>query len=115
MHEFSEPCSADYLIHCRACLGMCRHCLATTTPAEACHDTLPDLILALEVATILIEVDSDFAFDKVRFCVEACAFSATNWAHYDHPFTRQCSTVCREFVHYWHMPNPGVQSGTIRH
>lgn len=80
---------------------MCRHCLEETTPEEACHESLPDVILALEVATILIELRSEEAYDKLRSCAEACAFSATNWEEYAHPFTRQCASACRMVFDYW--------------
>ncbi|MCP9236985.1 hypothetical protein [Lewinella sp. JB7] len=92
---------SELMTLCRACLGMCRHCLEATSPTGACHDTLPDVILSLEVATIMLETNSELALDRLQHCAQTCITHASRWEEYTHPLVRQCTMYCRHLYDYW--------------
>lgn len=89
------------LQQCRACLGICRHCYAITTDAQPCHSTLPDAIVALEIAVALLEINSEHAYDRLCHCAEVCAAGAVRWGSSGHPRCRQSAMACRAFAAYW--------------
>lgn len=90
-----------YLLHCRACLGICRHCLEASTKEVACHNGLPDTVLALEIAILMIEEGSEYAYDLLCHCVEICAASVQKWGDCLHPLCQQSAKACQEFLQYW--------------
>lgn len=89
------------LQHTRACLGICRHCLEHTTSAQPCHASLPDAIVALEIAVALLETKSPHAYDRLGHCAEVCAAGVKEWGHSHHPRCRQSAGACQTFVAYW--------------
>ncbi|MFT6000698.1 MAG: hypothetical protein ACI81P_003161 [Neolewinella sp.] len=89
------------LQHARACLGICRHCLESTTSAQPCHADLNDTIVALEIAVALLETKSEHAYDRLRHCAEVCAASVEKWGHSPHPHCRQSAGACQTFVAFW--------------
>lgn len=89
------------LQHCRACLGICRHCLESTSSAQPCHADLPDAIVALEIAVALLETRSELAYERLCHCAEVCAASAAKWEHCQHPRCQQSAVACRSFVAFW--------------
>lgn len=89
------------LQHSRACLGICRHCIESTTPAESCHADLSDAIVALEIAVALLETKSEHAYDRLCYCAEICAARAAKLSSSQHPRCRQSAGACRAFVDFW--------------
>jgi hypothetical protein len=89
------------LQHSRACLGICRHCLESTTSAQPCHAALPDTIVALEIAVALLEAKSDLAYDRLCYCAEVCAAGVEKCRSSSHPRCQQSAEACRTFVSFW--------------
>ena len=89
------------LQHSRACLGICRHCLESTTAAQPCHAALPDTIVALEIAVALLESKSDLAYDRLCYCADVCAAGLEKWRGSPHPRCQQSAEACRTFVSFW--------------
>ena len=96
------------LQHSRACLGICRHCLESTTSAQPSHADLPDAIVALEIAVMLLETKSEHAYNRLCYCAEVCAASVTKWGDSPHPRCRQSAGACRTFVAFWQECGGGV-------
>ncbi|MEM1220049.1 MAG: hypothetical protein AAGH79_14110 [Bacteroidota bacterium] len=90
-----------YLLHCRACLGICRHCLEASNKNLACHAGLPDTILALEIAILMIEEGSEYAYDRLCYCAEVCAASVKKWGDCLDPLSQLSARACQEFLQYW--------------
>lgn len=89
------------LQHVRACLGICRHCLESTSPAHACHAGLPDAIVALEIAVAMLETKSEHAYDRLCYCASVCAAGVEKWGGSEHPRCRQSAKACGVFVAFW--------------
>jgi hypothetical protein len=85
----------------RACLGICRHCLESTTPEQPCHTDLNDTIVALEIAIVLLETRSEHAYDRLCYCAKVCEASVAKWGHSEHPSCRQSAGACQTFVDFW--------------
>ncbi|MFK8164028.1 MAG: hypothetical protein AB8H12_16405 [Lewinella sp.] len=98
------------LQHTRACLGICRHCLDSTTFAQPCHAGLSDTIVALEIAVALLETRSEHAYDRLCYCAEICAASVAMWGNSPHPRCQQSAGACQTFVTFWQGYNFGVRN-----
>lgn len=98
------------LQHSRACLGICRHCLESTTLAQPCHADLPDTIVALEIAVALLETKNEYAYDRLCYCAGVCAAGVAKWGHSPHPRCRQSAGACRAFVAFWQEYGEGAIS-----
>lgn len=85
----------------RACLGVCRHCFDCTTPAQACHTSLSDVIVSLEVTILLLGTKDELAHDHLGHCVEVCASCAAEWGKSGCPRCQQSASACQSFVAFW--------------
>ena len=91
----------SYLQQARACLGICRYCYEITTPEQPCHCALPDTIVSLEIAVLLLEDRNELAVDRLCHCAEVCANGAATWGHSTHPRCRQSAAACTSFAAFW--------------
>jgi len=101
MTSAALPLPPSYLQQARACLGICRHCFDGTTPAQACHTSLSNVIVSLEVTILLLGTKDELVHDHLRHCVEVCASCAAEWGKSGCPSCQQSACACQSFVAFW--------------
>lgn len=101
MTSAALPLPQSYLQQARACLGICRHCFESTTSTQACHTSLSDVIVSLEVAIMLLGAKNELADDHLCHCVEICARCAAEWGKSRCPSCQQSASACQSFVAFW--------------
>lgn len=90
-----------YLQQATGCLGVCRHCCAMIACDQPYHANLSDVVLALEIAVLLLRDDHGLALDRLRYCANVCSAATTCLEKCLHPRCRQSADACRAFSVFW--------------
>jgi len=90
-----------YLQQATGCLGVCRHCSAMISCEQPYHANLSDVVLALEIAVLLLRDNHRLALDRLRYCANVCNAATTCLKECLHPRYRQSADACRAFLAFW--------------
>jgi hypothetical protein len=101
MDAVISSATQTHLQQFRACLGICRSCLETAKPSAAHRAGLTDLVLALEIAVAMIEINYQHAVDQLRYCGEVFSAVSGLWFEGGSVRCRACVRICGEILREW--------------